>query len=55
MVVSKGVVIVVGGGRTVEEIDGESGFFSLTHRCRMGFAGAVDCFCWEYDGCGRNQ
>ena len=30
-------------------------FCSLPHHCWIGFAGAVDCFCWEYDGCGRDE
>ena len=29
-------------------------FCSLPHHCQMGFADAVGCLCWVYDGCGKD-
>ena len=55
VVVSKGAVVVVRRGRTMKKLLGSPDFCSLPHHCRMGFSDAVDCLCWEYDGCGRDE
>ena len=57
MVLSKGVVVVVGGGKTMEGIDGGPDSCSLPHHHHwwIGCVGAIDCLCWRYDGCGRDR
>ena len=56
MVVSKGVVVVVGGGRNMEgRIFGRAGFLSLSHHRRINSGGAVGCRYWGGGGCERDD